>query len=66
MTPDMVTALATAAGVLIVAILTFIMDRRDQKKAAEREIKTIPDNPVAVARFRQWVQNRKTETDGKL
>jgi hypothetical protein len=66
MTPDMITGLATAAAVLLVAVLTFIMDRKDQKKAAEREIKTIPDNPIAVDRFRKWVQNRKTETDSKL
>ncbi|MEI7850655.1 MAG: hypothetical protein WCH86_02370 [Kiritimatiellales bacterium] len=55
--------IGAAVAAVLVAVLGLILDRRDKRKAAEREIKTIPDNPVGLARFRQWVRDTKAKTD---
>lgn len=53
---------ATLAAVLV-AVLGLLLERNDKRKAAEREIKTIPDNPTSLARFRQRVRDTKAKTD---
>lgn len=50
-------------GTVIVSVLGLILDRRDKRKAAEREIQSIPDNPAGLARFQQWVRDTKDKAD---
>jgi hypothetical protein len=54
--------IGAALAAVLVAVLGFILDRRDKRKAAEREIKPIPDNPNALQRFRDRMRD-KTKTD---
>ena len=54
--------ISSILAAVIVAVLSLLLDRRDKRKAAEREIKTIPDNPAGLARFRQWVRETKAKT----
>lgn len=55
--------IGAAVAAVLVAVLGILLDRRDKKKAAEREIKNIPDNPAGLARFRKWVHDAKAKTD---
>ncbi len=47
----------------LVAVIGLILDRRDKRKAAESEIKTIPNNLAGLARFRKWVRDTKAQRD---
>ena len=55
--------IGAAVAAVLVAVLGFILDRSDKRKAAEREIKPIPDNPDALRRTLDRVQRIKTGTD---
>lgn len=55
--------IGAALAAVLVAVMGIILDRRDKRKASEREIKTIPDNPTSLDRFRQRVRDTKAKTD---
>ncbi len=55
--------IGAAVAAVLVALIGLLLDRRDKRKALEREIKTIPDNPDGVARFRQRVFDAKAYRD---
>ena len=55
--------IGAAVAAVLVALIGLFLDRRDKRKAAEREIKTIPDNPDSLARFRQRVLDTKAYRD---
>lgn len=55
--------IGAAVAAVLVAVVGLLLDRREKRKAAEREIKIIPDNPDGIARFRKWVRDTKTGRD---
>jgi hypothetical protein len=55
--------IGAALASVLVAVLGLILDRRDKRKAAEREIKSIPDNPDSLARFRDRMRHKTGRTD---
>jgi|GEM_PF-5953721 len=48
--------IGAAVAVVLVALIGLVLDRRDKRKAAEREIKTIHDNLSGVAAARDRVR----------
>ena len=55
--------IGAAVAAVLVALIGLFLDRRDKRKACEREIKTVPDNPAGLARFRRWVRDTKAKRD---
>ena len=66
MTPDTIAVIGSALSAVLIAVVGFLVERRDKKKAAKREIKAIPDNAGGADRFRQWVLDTKNKTDGNF
>jgi len=51
--------IGAAVAAVLIAVLGLILDRRDKRKAAENEIKIIPDNLTALQRFRDRMRDKK-------
>ena len=53
-------------AVVFVAVLGFLLDRKDKKEAAKREVKTIPDNHNDLSVFNEWVLQQKQRADNDI
>jgi len=52
-----------ALAAVIVAVLGLLLSRKDAKNEADKNVQMVPDNPSAVARFRQRMRDKQAKNN---